>query len=159
MDEKQILELTEQVSREIFTDYLEVEGVLTFEYVKEDERPHMVRVILEGDDLGVLIGQKGTNLYSIEKIISLIVSRKLEEKVSIDLDISGYKSRKQRNLEDMALKAAHQVIDFGVEVDLEPMSPADRRIVHMVLAEEEKVETESAGEGFDRHIVVRPAKL
>ncbi len=159
MDEKQILELTEQTTKELFTDFLDVEGDFSFEYVKEEDRPHMVKVTLEGDDLGVLIGQKGTNLYSIEKIISLIVSRKLEEKVSIDLDISGYKSRKQRNLEDMALKAAHQVIDFGVEVDLEPMSPADRRIVHMVLSEEEKVETESAGEGFDRHIVVRPAKL
>ena len=159
MEDKTVLEATENVANELFQDFLGVESEISVNFSKEEDKPPVVTICFEGEELGVFIGHKGTNLLSLEKIISLIVSKKLEEKVIIDLDISGYKERKQRSLEDLALKAAHQVVDFGVEVELEPMSASDRRIIHMILSEDEKVETESAGEGYGRHIVVRPAKL
>lgn len=158
MDESKVLEVTKEVATEILNKHLGIAEELKLEYVQEEERPSLVKISFSGEDLGVLIGQRGSNLFSLQRIISLIVTKRLDEKVSIDLDINEYKSRKVKNLEELAFKASQQVIDFGVEVSLDPMSPAERRIIHMALANDERVTTESAGEDYSRHVVIRPAK-
>lgn len=111
---------------------------------------------LDGEDLSVLIGRHGSTIQSFQQMVSLITSIKLGYKYPVTIDVHGYKSRQKNKLEDLAYKMANKALNQNRKVNLRPMSPYDRRIIHMVLSDEQDVETYSVGEGKDRHIVIKP---
>jgi len=109
-----------------------------------------------GDDVGRVIGREGNTLNALQNISSSIVNRKTEDKIGLIIDTNGYKERRKRNLEKIAINAARMAKDRGQDVSLEPMTAADRRIVHMFLEQRDDVSTYSQGEGRNRHLVVAP---
>lgn len=111
---------------------------------------------LDGEDLRVLIGRHGATIQSFQQMVSLITSIKLGYKYPVTIDVHGYKSRQKNKLEDLAYKMANKALNQNRKVNLRPMSPYDRRIIHMVLSDEQDVETYSVGEGKDRHVVIKP---
>lgn len=111
---------------------------------------------LDGEDLSVLIGHHGSTIQSFQQMVSLITSIKLGYKYPVTIDVHGYKSRQKNKLEDLAYKMANKALNQNRKVNLRPMSPYDRRIIHMVLSDEQDVETYSVGEGKDRHVVIKP---
>lgn len=111
---------------------------------------------LDGEDLSVLIGRHGATIQSFQQMVSLITSIKLGYKYPVTIDLHGYKSRQKNKLEDLAYKMANKALNQNRKVNLRPMSPYDRRIIHMVLSDEQDVETYSVGEGKDRHVVIKP---
>lgn len=111
---------------------------------------------LDGEDLSVLIGRHGSTIQSFQQMVSLITSIKLGYKYPVTIDVHGYKSRQKNKLEDLAYKMANKALNQNRKVNLRPMSPYDRRIIHMVLSDEKDVETYSVGEGKDRHVVIKP---
>lgn len=111
---------------------------------------------LDGEDLSVLIGRHGSTIQSFQQMVSLITSTKLGYKYPVTIDVHGYKSRQKNKLEDLAYKMANKALNQNRKVNLRPMSPYDRRIIHMVLSDEQDVETYSVGEGKDRHVVIKP---
>lgn len=111
---------------------------------------------LDGEDLSVLIGRHGSTIQSFQQMVSLITSIKLGYKYPVTIDVHGYKSRQKNKLEDFAYKMANKALNQNRKVNLRPMSPYDRRIIHMVLSDEQDVETYSVGEGKDRHVVIKP---
>ena len=111
---------------------------------------------LDGEDLSVLIGRHGSTIQSFQQMVSLITSIKLGYKYPVTIDVHGYKSRQKNMLEDLAYKMANKALNQNRKVNLRPMSPYDRRIIHMVLSDEQDVETYSVGEGKDRHVVIKP---
>lgn len=111
---------------------------------------------LDGEDLSVLIGRHGSTIQSFQQMVSLITSTKLGYKYPVTIDVHGYKSRQKNKLEDLAYKMANKALNQNRKVSLRPMSPYDRRIIHMVLSDEQDVETYSVGEGKDRHVVIKP---
>lgn len=111
---------------------------------------------LDGEDLSVLIGHHGSTIQSFQQMVSLITSIKLGYKYPVTIDVHGYKSRQKNKLEDLAYKMANKALNQNRKVNLRPMSPYDRRIIHMVLSDEQDVETYSLGEGKDRHVVIKP---
>lgn len=111
---------------------------------------------LDGKDLSVLIGRHGSTIQSFQQMVSLITSIKLGYKYPVTIDVHGYKSRQKNKLEDLAYKMANKALNQNRKVNLRPMSPYDRRIIHMVLSDEQDVETYSVGEGKDRHVVIKP---
>lgn len=111
---------------------------------------------LDGEDLSVLIGRHGSTIQSFQQMVSLITSIKLGYKYPVTIDVHGYKSRQKNKLEDLAYKMANKALNQNRKVNLRPMSPYDRRIIHMVLSDEQDVETYSVGEGKDRHVVIKP---
>lgn len=111
---------------------------------------------LDGEDLSVLIGRHGSTIQSFQQMVSLITSIKLGYKYPVTIDVHGYKSRQRNKLEDLAYKMANKALNQNRKVNLRPMSPYDRRIIHMVLSDEQDVETYSVGEGKDRHVVIKP---
>lgn len=155
MDEQQIIEKAQELAEDLISSRLGFECVVAAELQSEEDRK-LILVNVSGEDLGVLIGQRGMNLEALQTILSLMLKTASGEWHSVLVDINGYREKRKRNIQDIALKAMQQVIDFGVEVSLRPMSPADRRLVHMALAEEQGVKTESEGFGESRHIVIRP---
>lgn len=111
---------------------------------------------ITGDDLAVLIGRHGRTLDSIQFLVSAIVRRKLGYRYPVVVDVEGYKSRQRQKIESIAKSAANRAVSQDRDVPMRPMTPYERRIVHIILRDDVRVETESEGEGSERHVVVKP---
>jgi hypothetical protein len=86
----------------------------------------------------------------------LLVNRRLGHWTRVLLDIEGYRQRRERYLKDTALRAAEKAMRYRESIELDPMIPSERRIVHLTLAEHEFVTTHSEGEGDNRRVIVEP---
>lgn len=113
-----------------------------------------LKVELTGEDIGYLIGYRGETLYAIQNILSSVAGRGIKNRVRVILDIEGYKNKREKTLEDLAKKVAYTVIKTKKPVKLEPMTAYERKIIHSVLQENNKVETNSVGEEPHRRIVI-----
>ncbi len=113
---------------------------------------------VEGDDLGLLIGRRGTTLAALQYMINLMVSRDMGSRVLISLDIEHYRRRREDSLTGLAQRMADRVRQSGRSLTLEPMPAGERRIVHLVLAEDNTVTTGSVGEGDGRKVVIYPQR-
>lgn len=113
---------------------------------------------IDGEDAGLLIGRKGQTMRSLQFIAAMISSNKLEDHVRIDLDVAGYKSRRYDSLASLAYKVAGQVVDTGSSITLEPMPANERRIIHVTLADDERVSSVSSGRGDSRKVTINPSE-
>ncbi len=116
-----------------------------------------IQAEIYGGDPGRIIGRNGRTLSALEFVVNAVVNRDVDDWIRVNVDVGGYKRRRDDRLRKDANAAAARVRKSGVAVELEPMSAAERRVVHMALADEPGVITESAGEGADRRVVVKPA--
>jgi spoIIIJ-associated protein len=107
-------------------------------------------------DSNLLIGQYGVTLAALQHILRLLVRRQTEEKLKFLLDVNHYLQAKTDSIADTAVEAAGRAISEKKPVVLRPMSAYERRLVHIALAENENVKTESIGTGEDRKVVIRP---
>lgn len=123
------------------------------EEVTEDE----IFIEVYGGDPGKIIGRAGRTLAALEYLTNAVVNRDESAGVRVNVDVGGYKRRRDARLRETAFNAAARVRKGGHAVELDPMSAAERRIVHMALADEPDVFTESSGDGPDRRVVVKPA--
>jgi spoIIIJ-associated protein len=116
-----------------------------------------VPVDLKTDDPQILIGERGQTLAEIQRLIKAIVRRKIvpAEPFFIDIDINDYKKKKAEYLKETAKTAADEVVLTKREKELPPMSPYERRVVHMELAQRADVITESIGEEPERRILIK----
>ncbi|MQG80535.1 MAG: protein jag [SAR202 cluster bacterium] len=120
-----------------------------------DTQSDTIEFDIEGEDSGLLIGRRGESLKALQFIVNLIVNRKTEGRVI--LDVEGYKERRYSSLRTLANRVAERVVDVGQSITLEPMTPNERRVIHMELSENNKVATESTGMGDQRKITIYPA--
>jgi spoIIIJ-associated protein len=118
------------------------------------------RIILDahGAESGLIIGKKGATLDALQYVINRIISKKPNDGPGVVVDAEGYRGRREDSLADLARRLAEKAIKSGRPVPVEPMSPHDRRIVHVTLAEHPDVTTESEGEGVFRRVVIFPKK-
>lgn len=107
------------------------------------------------DDTGRLIGRHGETLDALQQLINAIVRGATTERVYVSVDIGDYKKGRAEQLGEQAQADAQQVIESGEAKRLRPMTAAERRVVHMALAEMPEVETESEGEGRDRRVIIK----
>jgi spoIIIJ-associated protein len=120
----------------------------------EDRRPIMVDI--RGSDLGILIGRRGETLDAFQYIASLMVGKEVGQFIHLVVDVEGHRDRRQRQLQQLARRMAEQVIKTGRKLTLEPMTAAERRIVHMELRDHPAVTTQSAGEEPHRKVTILP---
>jgi spoIIIJ-associated protein len=120
----------------------------------EEARPLLVDI--RGSDLSILIGRKGETLQALQYITRLIVAKELGHPEAIVIDVEGYRQRRERQLRQLARRMASQAVDSGRTMTLEPMSPAERRIIHIELRDHQDVRTESVGEGDRRKVTIIP---
>ena len=109
---------------------------------------------IAGDDLGILIGRRGQTLSSLQYLVYLMVSHQLKARVSITIDVEGYRERRCEALKNLALRMAERVGDTGQPVTLEPMPASERRIIHLALQDYPQVITQSVGEGEARKVTI-----
>lgn len=112
-----------------------------------------------GGDAGRLIGKNGRTLGALEQIANAVVNKVEDESVRVNIDVGGYKRRRDERLRGTARKAADQVRTRGEPVELEPMTAAERRVVHMAVADDPDIVSESTGEGRERRVVIKPQPL
>ncbi len=129
--------------------------VKTFFRDKDDFDTKSLYFEIEGDDSGLIIGRKGETLRSFEFLISFIIKRQLDKRVRVILDVEGYQERRRSNLVSIAESNAKKVIKYGRPIKMDPMSPFDRRIIHLALEKDKKVVTESQGTGSRRQVVIK----
>ncbi len=109
---------------------------------------------LNGGYAGRLIGYRGENLNSLQIILSSIVNKNFEDRVKVLLDIESYREKREKTLEDLAIKISKTVIKTGKSITLEPMSAYERKIIHSKLQENSNIDTHSIGEEPNRRIVI-----
>ncbi len=119
-----------------------------------EKTPTGLKVNINSDDLGFLIGYRGETLYAMQNILSSIASKGIENRVRVILDIERYKEKREKALEDLAEKLEKTVIKTKKSVTLEPMQAYERKIIHTKLQNSEKVETRSIGEEPRRRVVI-----
>jgi spoIIIJ-associated protein len=124
-------------------------------YNSEGE-PNSVVFNIEGDDLGNLIGRRGMTIDALQYLVRLITARRTVSKTPIMIDVQSYKQRRYDDLRTLAMNVALQVKTRKSSCRLEPMSAFERRIIHLTLADDPEVTTESEGEGESRKVVVLP---
>lgn len=129
-------------------------GEVSIEEYEGDEGELILDIT--GDDLAVLIGRHGRTLDALQFLISSITSRIVGHRYPIVVDVEGYKARQRQKIENIALNAADKAVDQDRSIKLRPMTPYERRIVHITLRGDERVETMSEGEGRARRVVVSP---
>lgn len=119
-----------------------------------DHTENELSVVLSGDDMGVLIGKRGQTLDSLQYLASLVVNRHHDGYIRVKLDTENYRERRQIKLEELARNIARKVAKSKRAVELEPMNPYERRIIHSTLQSDNYVTTISEGEEPYRHVVV-----
>ena len=132
--------------------YFGAEGSEIDEY-EGDEGEIILDVV--GSELAYLIGRHGKTLDAFQFLVTSITNKKLGFRVHVTVDVEGYKNRRKEKIENMALNAASRAVRQGGEVRMRPMSPYERRIVHLALRENDRVETFSEGEDPARFVIIK----
>jgi len=148
MSEEQIKKLTEDLLKNLL-----VKGTVE---VTQDSKNQVFNVQLESEDSGILIGYHGETLEAIQLILSLIVYRKVGSWLRLVVNVGNYREERYDQLKRLALNIAQKVKFSGESQILTNLSPSERRIIHLELADHPDVITESEGEGEERRLVVKP---
>lgn len=141
-------------SIQVLQEILDKGGFLSM--VEGTEDGERINLNVKGEDMGRVIGKEGATLKALGILTSTIISRTYAEKVRISIDAEGYREKRTKALERLAKEAADEVAESGQEKVLPYMEAADRRAIHMFIAENDKVKTYSQGEGRDRRLVIAP---
>ncbi len=145
------IEHVKQMTEELLSR-LEIAGTVA---VDTDETG-AYRVHIETEETGLLIGFHGRTLESFQIILSIMVSKKLEKWVKTYVNVGDYREKREEALMLMAQRAAERALTLNRPVELARLSPSERRVVHLTLSGDERIATESTGEGNNRILVVKP---
>jgi spoIIIJ-associated protein len=146
-DATRLREVVERIAHEI--------GVQCTVEIEETEE--QIRVVCEGNDLGMLIGRHGQTIDAIQYLANAIVFRgRYDERKPVTVDAAGYRDRRQVTLDALAVRMAEQASATGQRVELEPMTAVERKIVHEKLKDDPEVETTSEGTEPNRFVVIVP---
>jgi len=129
-------------------------GEVTIDEYEGDEGELILDIT--GKDLAVLIGRHGKTLDALQFLVSTITVRTIGFRYPVVVDVEGYKARQREKIESIARSSANRAVSQGRSIKIRPMTPYERRIVHIALRDDDRVTTESEGEGSARHVVVIP---
>ena len=141
-----VLELVEEV-----VDALDLDAE-----VEVTESDGEIRVVVEGDDLGLFIGRHGSTIDAVQHLAFKVAAAGRADAPRVTVDAAGYRDRRRQVLERQAEEAARDAVRSGRQVALDAMSAVERKVVHEYLKDRDDVETWSEGTEPDRHLVVAP---
>lgn len=144
----------EKITKEIIQNLFDNLGIKdSFEVSENDES---INVVVNSEDPGLIIGHHGDTLDSIQLILSLMIAKKLGEFKRVSVEVGDYKKNRSDYLKTLAEQTRERVLNEQREVYLPNLKSWERREVHMYLAEDPDVISESVGEGRERTLVVKP---
>jgi spoIIIJ-associated protein len=149
-----LLDFTTRITSDLLSK-MKITARVSAKYGEADAEGEVpVFIDVHGEDLSVLIGRRAETLNALQYILALIVSKEANHWVQVIVDVEGYRSRRERQLRQLARRMAEQAVRTGKRQVLEPMSAAERRIVHLELRGHEAVTTESVGEDPNRKVSI-----
>lgn len=142
-------------AKKYLEDLLSFFGLNTVVSAQCPEDEEVIELTIPSTHLnGFLIGQRGETLRSLQFLLSMSLKNRDAELTRVNIDVANYKRHRAERVADQVRDWAKQVLDSGEDMHLKPMSPADRRTAHRVVAEFGGLESHSEGEGRDRHLVI-----
>ena len=144
----------EDKAKEFLKDVLEAMNISAVVEATYSEEEKTMDIVLNGEDMGVLIGKRGQTLDSLQYLVSLVVNKDTSEYIRVKVDTENYRERRKLTLENLAKNIAFKVKRTKRSVTLEPMNPYERRIIHSALQNDKYVTTHSEGEEPFRKVVV-----
>lgn len=141
--------------QQVTEDLLERLGISGAVSVDTDET-EAYRVHIETEETGLLIGFHGKTLESLQIILGLLVSRALASWQRVYVNVGDYREKREEALMLMAQQAAERALAQGRAIELSHLSASERRVIHLTLSGDERVETESVGDGSRRTLLVKP---
>jgi spoIIIJ-associated protein len=150
-----------QVGKQVLVELLakmQIDATVTIhkaETAHGDEGTHWI-LNVSGKGVNALVGRRGDTLSSLQYIVRLMLSRRLQRRSNVIVDVGEYKLRRTERLRDLANRMADQAVKQGRTITLEPMPPNERRIIHLTLRERQDVQTKSVGEGNSRKVTIVP---
>lgn len=148
----QIADIAINSLKEIFR-YFDLENIVINEY--DGDEGELI-LDITGNNLAVLIGHHGKTLDSLQYLISSIIYKEIGFRFPVIIDVKGYKNNKKNNLERLACNFANKAFKQQRSISLHPMSPYERRIIHVTLKDDDRVTTISEGIDKSRHVVIIP---
>jgi spoIIIJ-associated protein len=124
--------------------------------VEVSEEPDEIIGRVDGEDLGLLIGRRGQTIDAVQLLCYRAAFRGRQDRKRVTVDAAGYRERRRDAVERQADRAADRAAKTGNEIELEPMTPTERRVVHQHLKDRAGIETFSEGEEPERCVVVAP---
>lgn len=124
-----------------------------FEFSEDDEQ---ISLIIESEDPGIIIGYHGETLEALQLVLALVLAKKTGEFKRVSIDVGDYKKNREEWLKNLANDAKEKALSQQREVFLEDLKGWERRVVHLILADDKEVVSESSGEGRERVLVVKP---
>lgn len=146
-----------EIAREALENILSLipmEGVA----VQAQNTDGTIALDIEGDKSGLLIGRKGRTLDALQFIVNKIVNKTLQKRVQVVVDSENYRQRRKEFLIQMALKMGDKAKKSRKSVSTNLLNPHERRIVHMAIRDDERLETRSRGEGILKKVIIMPGK-
>lgn len=122
--------------------------------IKSETTDEGVRINIEGEDINAIIGRRGETLDALQYLTGIVSAKSGEKHMRVYIDTGSYRARREETLERLAKKYAERVLKTGRSLTLEPMTPNERRIVHMVIQDMDGLESFSKGEGTARRVVI-----
>jgi len=154
-DDENAIQVAEQIVEELL-ERMRVHASVKARYIQPQDSHDqpVILVDIQGDDLSILIGRRSETLNALQYITSLIVGKELGRWTPMMIDVQGYRVRRERSLRQLARRMAEQAIHTGRRQILEPMSAAERRVIHLELRDHPQVMTESTGEEPNRKVTI-----
>ena len=126
--------------------------------VNVEETPEGTRINLEGEDGGVFVRRGGEGLQALQHIVATAFRKQLGDDNRIVIDCNGYRKEKDAELRQMARCVAEKARSSGVPQEMGPLNPYERRIVHLAIAEDHNVTSESIGDAFMKTVIISSKK-
>ena len=146
------------IAKEVVEKLLALMNVTATVEVGEEDVQSELTIDIKNGDLGILIGRRGQALAALQFIVNFIVSRRIKGNARVMVDVAGYRKRRNEELQNLATRVADLVKSSKRSITLEPMPPAERRVIHLVLRDDPDITTQSTGYGDTRKVIVYPKR-
>lgn len=143
-------------ARAVLEKLLHYMGVAVTVEIISQEGQTPILLDVHGEDAGLLIGRRGATLQDLQSVVTTMVSRSLKRYVPLRVDVEGYRERRMDKVRQIALRAADHVQQRRRPLTLDPMTAAERRMVHTTLSDNPSVMTQSSGDGEERRVTIYP---
>jgi len=154
-------EKTDNAIKDTVKELIEKMGFIVeveIKYEQEDDQETTICNV-RANESSFLIGQHGVNLQALQHIARVLVRKKLDTRIRFTLDVNSYRQERNRSIIKFAQSVAAEAVSEKRSIVLRPMTPYERRIVHMELSKNDQIKTESIGEGEERKVVISPLNM
>ncbi|MDE6357065.1 MAG: protein jag [Eubacteriales bacterium] len=157
-DQKPVNENADKIAKKFLEDIFQKMKIDIEPDVKIGEKNNLI-IKLKGNDIGVIIGKRGQTLDSLQYLVNLVINKGEFAYISVSIDTENYREKRKQALENLAVNLAKKVRKINRSVNLEPMNPYERRIIHYKLQNDKSVKTYSEGEEPFRYVVIAPKQF